>query len=63
MFVKASEIEKGSVMGILYSLEGVMVVSLAEDPEAIKQCLKAIMDKLDNKISEQSQNDRAGDAK
>lgn len=50
MFVKVNEIEKGSVMDIMYGLEGVMVISSVGDIEAIKKCLKAIIDKLENKV-------------
>ena len=34
LFVKANEVEKGSVGKVYYGLEGVLVVSWVDDPEA-----------------------------
>ena len=50
-FVKANEVEKGSVMKVLYGLEGVLIVSLEKDPEVVKKCLVMIMDKLEEKMN------------
>ena len=43
MFAKVNEIEKGSRLKILYELNGVMLVSMVDDPEAIKAGLKVIL--------------------
>ena len=53
LFVKANEIEKGSVVNVLYGLEGVLVVSSVDDPNAIKGYLHGIMEKLEEKIKSQ----------
>ena len=50
LFVKASEVEKGSVLSVLYGLDGVLVASWVETPEALKEHLVEIIDKLDEKI-------------
>ena len=51
LFVKANEIEKGSVVKVFYGLEGVLIVSRVEDNEATVDRLMAIIKKLeeDNK--------------
>ena len=49
LFAKVNEVEKGKVLNILYDLNGLMIVSITDDPEAIKAGLKVIMEKLDNK--------------
>ena len=51
-FVKANEVEKGSVMKVLYGLEGVLIVSLEKDPEVVRKCLVSIMDKLEEKMND-----------
>jgi len=48
-FVKANEIEKGTVMKVYYGLDGVLVVSRINDPEVTNDYLKVIMDKLEKK--------------
>ena len=48
MFVKVNEVEKGKVLKILYGLDGLMLVSITDDPEAIKAGLKVILEKLDH---------------
>ncbi|MFB0543679.1 MAG: AbrB/MazE/SpoVT family DNA-binding domain-containing protein [Candidatus Bathyarchaeia archaeon] len=53
LFVKANEIEKGSIVNVLYGLEGVLVVSSVDDPNAIKGYLHGIMEKLEEKIKSQ----------
>lgn len=47
LFVKINEVEKGAVMKVYYSLDGVLVVSRSKDPEVTSECLKVIMDKLE----------------
>ena len=49
-FVKANEVEKGSIMKVLYGLDRVLVVSTEGDPEIIMKCLNTIMDKLEDRI-------------
>jgi len=49
-FVKANEVEKGSIMKVLYGLDRVLVVSTEGDPEVIMKCLITIMDKLEDRI-------------
>ena len=51
MFVKANEIEKGSVVNVLYGLEGVLIVCSVDDPEAVKGYLNGIMVQLEEKIN------------
>jgi len=48
-FVKANEVEKGTVMKVYYGLDGVLVVSSNNDPEVTSEYLEVIMDKLENK--------------
>jgi antitoxin component of MazEF toxin-antitoxin module len=45
LFVKANEVEKGSVGKVYYGLDGVLVVSLVDDPRA-REGLMEIIDKL-----------------
>ena len=45
LFVKANEVEKGSVGKVYYGLDGVLVVSLVDDPEA-REGLMEIIDRL-----------------
>ena len=45
LFVKANEVEKGSVGKVYYGLEGVLVVSLVDDPKA-HAGLKEIIERL-----------------
>ena len=54
LFVKANEIEKGSVMNVHYGLEGVLVLSQGEDPEVTMKCLTKILDVLEEKVREQN---------
>ncbi len=39
MFVKANEIEKGSVLKVHYNLNGVLVISTCDDPVNTRKCL------------------------
>ncbi len=50
MFVKANEIEKGSVLKVHYGLDGVLVASWVDKPEELMKCLMEIMDKLDEYV-------------
>ena len=50
MFVKANEIEKGSVTNVLYGLDGVLVASWVDKPEELMKCLVEIMERLDETI-------------
>ena len=50
MFVKANEIEKGSILDVLYGLDGVLVLFNCEDPEKLKGCLVDILQRLDEKV-------------
>lgn len=47
MFVKVNDIEKGSIAKIFYGLEGVMIVSMMDNPEEILRCVSAIIRKLE----------------
>ena len=49
MFAKVNEVEKGKILKILYDLNGLMLVSITDDPETIKAGLKVMIEKLDNK--------------
>jgi len=46
LFVKANEVEKGSVMKVYYGLEGVLVISRFDEPETLKKRVIEIIDKL-----------------
>ena len=46
LFVKANEIEKGSVMKVIYGLEGVLIASQVEDDSTLMECLWKILDNL-----------------
>jgi len=50
MFVKANEIEKGSILDVLYGLDGVLVLFNCEDPEKLKGCLVDILQRLEEKV-------------
>jgi len=50
MFVKANEIEKGSVLKVHYGLDGVLVASWVDKPEELMKCLVEIMEKLDENV-------------
>ncbi len=49
MFVKANEIEKGSVLKVLYGFEGVLVLFNCDDPRTLRDCLKDIVQILEEK--------------
>jgi antitoxin component of MazEF toxin-antitoxin module len=61
-FVKANEIEKGSVMSVHYGLDGVLVLSMRKDPEVTVRCLTKILDALEEKVREQDDDEGEGDA-
>ena len=48
-FVKANEIEKGSLVNVLYGLDGVLVLFNCEDPEKLRGCILDILDRLEEK--------------
>ena len=50
LFVKANEIEKGSILDVVYGLDGVLVLFNCEDPEKLKGCLEDILHKLEEKV-------------
>ena len=50
LFVKANEIEKGSILDVLYGLDGVLVLFNCEDPEKLRGCLADILQRLDEKV-------------
>ena len=50
MFVKANEIEKGSVINVLYGLDGVLVVFQCEDIESTREYLIEIVENIEEKI-------------
>ncbi len=51
MFVKASEIEKGSQLKVLYGLDGVLVLSKCDDVDFMVDCLNSIIEKM-NEVKE-----------
>ena len=50
LFVKANEIKKGSILDVLYGLDGVLVLFNFEDPEKLRGCLVDILQKLEEKV-------------
>jgi antitoxin component of MazEF toxin-antitoxin module len=46
LFVKANEVEKGSVGKVYFGLDGILVVSVVEDSK-VKASLMKIIEKLD----------------
>lgn len=50
LFVKASEIEKGAVVNVLYGLDGVLVMSQREDRQTIEGLVK-ILEKIEEKVN------------
>jgi len=47
LFVKANEVEKGSMTNVYYGFNGVLVTSMVDEPEVIRKCLEEIMEKLE----------------
>ena len=58
MFVKANEVEKGSVLSVLYGLDGVLVASWVEEPGALRERLVEIVDLIDEKIKIRDEKNR-----
>ena len=54
LFVKANEIEKGSVLNVLYGLDGVLVLFQCEDIESIREHLIEIIEKIEEKVKSKS---------
>ena len=52
LFVKANEVEKGSMTNVYYGLNGVLVTSMVDEPEVIRKCLEEIMEKLEENTRE-----------
>lgn len=52
LFVKACEIEKGSVLNVFYGLEGVMVISSSDDGLTVEHLMK-ILEKLEERTKDQ----------
>ena len=50
LFVKANEVEKGSVLSVMYGLDGVLVASGVDTPEALMERLVEIIEKLDEDL-------------
>jgi len=49
LFVKANEIEKGTVVNVLYGLDGVLVLSRCEGRQTIEGLMK-ILEKIEEKM-------------
>ena len=54
LFVKVHEVEKGSVVKVYYGLEGVLIVTWGDEPEALRKGLMEIINKLNKKVLEQN---------
>lgn len=54
LFVKANEVEKGSMMKVLYGLEGVLVAFQGEDDEALRECLLKLLDKYEEVLEKKN---------
>ncbi len=52
MFVKANEIEKGSLINVYFDLNGVLVMSNCDDPMNTRKCLIEIAKKLEEKVQQ-----------
>ena len=53
LFVKANEIEKGTVVNVLYGLDGVLVLSRCEGrktTEGLMKILEKIEEKMDSEV-------------
>ena len=58
MFVKANEVEKSSVLRVYYGLDGVLVASWVDGPEALRESLVEIMEKLDENVKKEKERTR-----
>ena len=54
MFAKVCEIEKGSVINVLYGLDGVLVLFQCEDVGSLRECLIEIIEKMEEKVISKS---------
>ena len=54
LFVKANEIEKGSVLNVLYGFDGVLVLFQCEDIGSIREHLIEIIEKIEEKVKSKS---------
>ena len=50
-FVKANEVKKGSLLKVVYNLDGVLIVSCGDDFEAMLKHLMAIRNKLNEEVN------------
>ena len=49
IFVKVNEVKKGSVCTVYYGFEGVLVISVINEPETLREGLMEIIEKIDEK--------------
>ena len=63
LFVKANEIEKGSILDVLYGLDGVLILFNCADPEKLRGCLVDILQKLEEKVKLDFDDSRASEGK
>jgi len=49
-FVKANEVSKGSLLKVVYNLDGVLIVFCGDDSEVMLEHLKAIQKKIDEEV-------------
>ena len=49
-FVKANEVMKGSLLKVVYNLDGVLIVFCGDDSEVMLEHLKAIQKKIDEEV-------------
>jgi len=57
MFVKANEVEKGSMLNVYYGLEGVLVISQCKDLEITAKCSNTILNELEEKAKTQNEDE------
>lgn len=50
-FVKANEVSKGSLLKVVYNLDGVLIVFCGDDSEVMLEHLKAIQKKIDEEVA------------
>lgn len=48
MFVRACEIEKGSIVNVLYDFDGVLVLSKCSEVDVVIECLNDIITKMND---------------
>jgi len=58
MFVKVNEIEKGSKVKVLYSLDGVLIACLKDDTEDIMKSLNNMIQKIEEKTQKKKQSQK-----